>query len=67
VVERLRELGVDYAQGNWISPPRPLGEPGEKPSEALTPLAPLLQAEALRSPHSPDPSLPEGERGKESS
>ena len=26
VVERLRSLGVDYAQGNWISPPRPLGE-----------------------------------------
>jgi diguanylate cyclase (GGDEF)-like protein/PAS domain S-box-containing protein len=26
VVERLRGLGVDYAQGNWISPPRPLGE-----------------------------------------
>ncbi len=24
VVERLRNLGVDYAQGNWISPPRPL-------------------------------------------
>ncbi|HYN19598.1 MAG TPA: EAL domain-containing protein [Thermoanaerobaculia bacterium] len=26
VVERLRAIGVDYAQGNWISPPRPLGE-----------------------------------------
>jgi diguanylate cyclase (GGDEF)-like protein/PAS domain S-box-containing protein len=26
VVERLRAVGVDYAQGNWISPPRPLGE-----------------------------------------
>jgi diguanylate cyclase (GGDEF)-like protein/PAS domain S-box-containing protein len=25
VVERLQALGVDYAQGNWISPPRPLG------------------------------------------
>jgi EAL domain-containing protein (putative c-di-GMP-specific phosphodiesterase class I) len=25
VVERLKALGVDYAQGNWISPPRPLG------------------------------------------
>ena len=24
VVERLKALGVDYAQGNWISPPRPL-------------------------------------------
>jgi diguanylate cyclase (GGDEF)-like protein/PAS domain S-box-containing protein len=24
VVERLRALGVDFAQGNWISPPRPL-------------------------------------------
>ncbi len=23
-VESLRKLGVDYAQGNWISPPRPL-------------------------------------------
>ena len=26
VVERLRAMGVDYAQGHWISPPRPLGE-----------------------------------------
>jgi diguanylate cyclase (GGDEF)-like protein/PAS domain S-box-containing protein len=26
IVERLRLLGVDYAQGNWISPPRPLGD-----------------------------------------
>jgi Amt family ammonium transporter len=26
VIDHLRELGVDYAQGNWISPPRPLGE-----------------------------------------
>jgi diguanylate cyclase (GGDEF)-like protein/PAS domain S-box-containing protein len=26
VVERLRSVGVDYAQGHWISPPRPLGE-----------------------------------------
>jgi len=25
VVERVRALGVDFAQGNWISPPRPLG------------------------------------------
>jgi diguanylate cyclase (GGDEF)-like protein/PAS domain S-box-containing protein len=25
VVERLRLLGVDFAQGNWISAPRPLG------------------------------------------
>jgi diguanylate cyclase (GGDEF)-like protein/PAS domain S-box-containing protein len=24
VIQRLRGLGVDYAQGNWISPPRPL-------------------------------------------
>lgn len=23
-IEQLRALGVDYAQGNWISPPRPL-------------------------------------------
>jgi EAL domain-containing protein (putative c-di-GMP-specific phosphodiesterase class I) len=30
VVERLKALGVDYAQGNWISPPRPLaGHPEE--------------------------------------
>jgi diguanylate cyclase (GGDEF)-like protein/PAS domain S-box-containing protein len=27
VVERLRDLGVDFAQGNWISPPRPLVSP----------------------------------------
>jgi diguanylate cyclase (GGDEF)-like protein/PAS domain S-box-containing protein len=26
VIERLRTVGVDYAQGNWVSPPRPLGE-----------------------------------------
>jgi diguanylate cyclase (GGDEF)-like protein/PAS domain S-box-containing protein len=26
VIERLRAVGVDYAQGNWVSPPRPLGE-----------------------------------------
>ncbi|HWM91017.1 MAG TPA: EAL domain-containing protein [Thermoanaerobaculia bacterium] len=26
VVEHLRGIGVDYAQGNWVSPPRPLGE-----------------------------------------
>ncbi len=25
-VERLRSLGVDYAQGHWISPPRPLAD-----------------------------------------
>jgi diguanylate cyclase (GGDEF)-like protein/PAS domain S-box-containing protein len=30
VVERLRDLGVDYAQGNWISPPRPLGGGGDE-------------------------------------
>jgi EAL domain-containing protein (putative c-di-GMP-specific phosphodiesterase class I) len=31
VVERVKAIGVDYAQGNWISPPRPLGapEPGD--------------------------------------
>jgi EAL domain-containing protein (putative c-di-GMP-specific phosphodiesterase class I) len=28
VVEYLRDLGVDYAQGNWISPPRPLFDRG---------------------------------------
>ena len=26
VIDHLRALGVDYAQGNWISPPRPLGD-----------------------------------------
>jgi diguanylate cyclase (GGDEF)-like protein/PAS domain S-box-containing protein len=26
VVEKLRSVGVDYAQGHWISPPRPLGD-----------------------------------------
>lgn len=35
VVERLKDLGVDYAQGHWISPPRPLGSP----AEAFTPVA----------------------------
>src|SRR4029453_15096505 len=45
VVERLRDLGGEYAQGNWISPPRPLEGAGEKPSEALTPLTPLSQGE----------------------
>jgi len=25
-IEQLRSLGIDYAQGNWISPPRPLTE-----------------------------------------
>ena len=25
MVERVKALGVDFAQGNWISPPRPLG------------------------------------------
>jgi EAL domain-containing protein (putative c-di-GMP-specific phosphodiesterase class I) len=44
VVERLRALGVDYAQGNWISPPRPLAG-GAGAAEALTPLAPLSQRE----------------------
>jgi EAL domain-containing protein (putative c-di-GMP-specific phosphodiesterase class I) len=28
VVERLKAIGVDFAQGNWISPPRPLSAPG---------------------------------------
>ena len=27
VVERLKAIGVDFAQGNWISPPRPLNMP----------------------------------------
>ena len=30
VVERLKLLGVDYAQGNWISPPRPLAGGAEE-------------------------------------
>jgi EAL domain-containing protein (putative c-di-GMP-specific phosphodiesterase class I) len=25
IMERLKDLEVDYAQGNWVSPPRPLG------------------------------------------
>ena len=25
-MERLREIGVDYAQGFWLEPPRPLTE-----------------------------------------
>ena len=29
VVERLKGIGVDFAQGNWISPPRPLSLPGD--------------------------------------
>ncbi len=41
VVERVKALGVDFAQGNWISPPRPLGvaEVEERPGEgpAVTP------------------------------
>jgi diguanylate cyclase (GGDEF)-like protein/PAS domain S-box-containing protein len=33
VVERLKAIGVDFAQGNWISPPRPLNAPAvESPS-----------------------------------
>jgi diguanylate cyclase (GGDEF)-like protein/PAS domain S-box-containing protein len=36
VVERLRELGVDYAQGNWVSPPRPLGKHPEEDAAART-------------------------------
>jgi EAL domain-containing protein (putative c-di-GMP-specific phosphodiesterase class I) len=28
VVERLKGLGIDFAQGNWISPPRPLAGAG---------------------------------------
>jgi diguanylate cyclase (GGDEF)-like protein/PAS domain S-box-containing protein len=40
VVERLRELGVDYAQGNWVSPPRPLGKhPEEDPATKTAPPA----------------------------
>ncbi len=35
VVERLKALGVDYAQGNWISPPRPLEPPAPRPSQAV--------------------------------
>jgi diguanylate cyclase (GGDEF)-like protein/PAS domain S-box-containing protein len=32
VVERVKALGVDFAQGNWISPPRPLGVGEAEPS-----------------------------------
>ncbi len=44
VVERLRSLGVDFAQGNWISPPRPLsgpvtGEATRKSAEAFDKLS----------------------------
>ncbi|HEX9942658.1 MAG TPA: EAL domain-containing protein [Thermoanaerobaculia bacterium] len=42
IVERLKALGVDYAQGNWISPPRPLSG---VPTQTLSPLAPLSQRE----------------------
>ncbi len=35
VVERLRALGVDYAQGNWISPPRPLEPHRSRPSQPV--------------------------------
>ncbi len=30
IVERLKALGVDFAQGNWISPPQPLEGPAEE-------------------------------------
>jgi len=36
VVERVRALGVDFAQGNWISPPRPLAAPAS-PDAAASP------------------------------
>ncbi|HEV8579479.1 MAG TPA: EAL domain-containing protein [Thermoanaerobaculia bacterium] len=42
VVERLRDLGVDYVQGNWISPPRPLAGS----AEAVGPLAPPARKES---------------------
>ena len=35
VVERLKALGVDFAQGNWISPPRPLGRVVEEGSARM--------------------------------
>jgi diguanylate cyclase (GGDEF)-like protein/PAS domain S-box-containing protein len=35
VVERLKAIGVDFAQGNWISPPRPLSLPGDIAPPAL--------------------------------
>ena len=35
VVERLKAFGVDFAQGNWISPPRPLSLPGDKEPSPL--------------------------------
>jgi diguanylate cyclase (GGDEF)-like protein/PAS domain S-box-containing protein len=32
VVERLKDLGVDYGQGNWLSPPQPLDGAAEEES-----------------------------------
>jgi EAL domain-containing protein (putative c-di-GMP-specific phosphodiesterase class I) len=43
VVERLRALGVDYAQGNWISPPRPLA--GAVAADGRAAVAPAGSAE----------------------
>jgi diguanylate cyclase (GGDEF)-like protein/PAS domain S-box-containing protein len=37
VVERLKDLGVDYAQGNWISPPKPLAPFSDVPAVAASP------------------------------
>jgi diguanylate cyclase (GGDEF)-like protein/PAS domain S-box-containing protein len=45
VVERLKGLGVDYAQGNWISPPRPLAGAGTADGRAQA--APAAAAEDL--------------------
>jgi diguanylate cyclase (GGDEF)-like protein/PAS domain S-box-containing protein len=45
VVERLRVMGVDYAQGNWISPPRPLA--GAVMAEGRAAVAPAGSAEEL--------------------
>jgi diguanylate cyclase (GGDEF)-like protein/PAS domain S-box-containing protein len=45
VVERLKGLGVDYAQGNWISPPRPLA--GAAAADGRTQAAPAATVEDL--------------------
>jgi diguanylate cyclase (GGDEF)-like protein/PAS domain S-box-containing protein len=40
VVERVKALGVDFAQGNWISPPRPLGGVEEEGRPQVAPATP---------------------------
>jgi len=69
-VERLKGVGVDFAQGNFISPPRPLSAP-ESPIPELSPDLDLRRAAGPSPPRpsSPDPAPPpspgeEGERAK---